>query len=131
MANVFKPMVCSLVAFGVIALLFFTGAVVAQPSNEENHSVAQEENHTQVIQAFTSEEAKNSDIVSIDDQTKGKVMFFMGVPLLVLLLVTGALGIAMGVYGKQVFVAHMLFAGLSMTLAIAHAVVGLVWFYPF
>ena len=111
--------------------MFFSDAVVAQQSSEENHSVAEEENQTQVIQAFTSEVAKNSDIVSIDDQTKGMVMFFMGVPLLVLLLVTGTLGIAMGVYGKQVFVAHMLFAGLSMTLAIAHAVVGVVWFYPF
>ena len=58
-------------------------------------------------------------------------MFVMGVPLLILLLVTGALGIAMGVYGKQVFVAHMVFAGLTMTLALAHAVVGIVWFYPF
>jgi len=48
-----------------------------------------------------------------------------------LLLVTGGLGVAMGVYGKQVFVAHMICAGLSMTLAIAHAIVGIVWFYPF
>jgi hypothetical protein len=37
----------------------------------------------------------------------------------------------MGVYGKQVFVAHMITAGLSVTLAIAHAVAALVWFNPF
>ena len=59
------------------------------------------------------------------------VMFVLGVPLLFLLLTTGVLGIAMGVYGKPVFVAHMVCAGLSMTLAVAHAIVGLVWFYPF
>jgi len=88
-----------------------------------------QENNTQVIQAFTSQE--KDDSASLEDQTKHLVMFVMGVPLLILLLVTGGLGIAMGVYGKQVFVAHMVCAGLSMTLAIAHAVVGVVWFYPF
>lgn len=87
------------------------------------------QDNTQVIQAFTSQE--KDDSVSLEDQTKHLVMFVMGVPLLILLLVTGGLGIAMGVYGKQVFVAHMVCAGLSMTLAIAHAVVGIVWFYPF
>ena len=59
------------------------------------------------------------------------VMFFLGVPLLILLIATVTLGIAMGVYGKQVFLPHMICAGLSMTLALGHAVVGIVWFYPF
>lgn len=86
------------------------------------------ENNSQVIQAFSGEEKPQQ---SIEDQTRRIVMFVMGVPLLILILVTGALGIAMGVYGKQVFVAHMIFAGLSMTLALAHAIVGVVWFYPF
>ena len=58
-------------------------------------------------------------------------MFALGAPLLMLLLITAGLGIAMGLYGKQVYVAHMIFAGLSLTLAIVHAVVGLVWFRPF
>jgi hypothetical protein len=58
-------------------------------------------------------------------------MFLLGVPLLIFLLITGVLGIAMGVYGKQVFVPHMVFAGLTVTLAVVHAIVGLVWFYPF
>lgn len=89
------------------------------------------QSNTQVMQAFTSQEPSESEIVSVDDQTKRVVMFVMGVPLLILLLATGALGIAMGVYGKQVFLAHMICAGLSMTLAMAHAVVGVVWFYPF
>lgn len=88
-----------------------------------------QQNNTQVIQAFTSQEQDKR--MSLEDQTKHLVMFVMGVPLLILLLVTGGLGIAMGVYGKQVFVAHMVFAGLSITLAIAHAIVGIVWFYPF
>ncbi len=64
-------------------------------------------------------------------QKKHLTMFLLGVPLLILLLITGALGIAMGVYGKQVFVLHMVSAGLTITLAFVHAIVGVVWFYPF
>ncbi len=65
------------------------------------------------------------------DVTRRWVMFALGAPLLVLLLITGALGIAMGVFGKPVYLAHMICAGLSVTLAIVHAIVGLVWFRPF
>ena len=83
------------------------------------------------MHAFTSQEVKDSDVIAIDEKKKRLIMFFLGVPLLILLFTTGALGIAMGVYGKQVFVAHMICAGLSMTLALGHAVVGIVWFYPF
>lgn len=83
------------------------------------------------MQAFVTKEAKDSDIVAIEDQTKRLIMFLMGVPLLILLIATTALGVAMGVYGKQVFLPHMICAGLSVTLAMAHAVVGIVWFYPF
>lgn len=84
---------------------------------------------TRVLQTFVAPEApKPSDGA---DQTRRWVMFALGAPLLMLLLITAGLGIAMGLYGKQVYVAHMIFAGLSLTLAIVHAVVGLVWFRPF
>jgi hypothetical protein len=55
----------------------------------------------------------------------------MGAALLIFIIVTAALGIAMAIYGKRVFVAHMIFAGFSVTLAIAHSVVAIVWFFPF
>jgi hypothetical protein len=83
----------------------------------------------QILKEFTEEKPK-SEIVQIDKQTKHKIMFYMAVPLLLLLIITVILGIAMAIYGKQVFVAHMISAGLSLTLAIAHAVVGIVWFFP-
>ena len=102
--------------------------IISFPLHAEERSP---ENNAQVIQAFTPKDAVQPGVISIEDKTKQIVMFMMGVPLLILLLATGALGIAMGVYGKQVFVAHMICAGLSMTLAVAHAIVGLVWFYPF
>lgn len=90
-----------------------------------------EQGSASVIQSFASDKSAKSELVQIEDQTKRLVMFVMGVPLLILIFVTAALGVAMGVYGKQVFVPHMVCAGLSLTLALGHAVVGIVWFYPF
>ncbi|MDQ6976413.1 MAG: hypothetical protein Q9M22_07610 [Mariprofundaceae bacterium] len=67
---------------------------------------------------------------AISDDRKHEILFLMGASLLLLLLTTGALGIAMGVFEKDVFVWHMLSAGLTITLALTHAVVSFVWFYP-
>jgi len=89
------------------------------------------DNTSEVLSAFNRDQDKPSAIVAIPDKKKRLIMFFMGVPLLIFILLTAALGIAMGVYGKPVYVQHMVCAGLSVTLAIAHAVVGIVWFYPF
>jgi len=84
-----------------------------------------------VMQSFADKQAELGEAVRISDQRKHQWLFVMGVTLLILLLTTAALGIAMGIYGKPVFVAHMITAGLSLTLAIAHAVAALVWFNPF
>lgn len=85
----------------------------------------------QIMRDFNKQKVEAKREKSITDKDKQRVMFLLGVTLLVLILSTGGLGIAMGVYGKPVFVAHMIFAGLSTTLAIVHAIVGIVWFYPF
>jgi hypothetical protein len=103
----------------------------AQAQQENTQQPAGEQGSASVIQSFASDKSAKSELVQIEDQTKRLVMFVMGVPLLILLLATAALGVAMGVYGKQVFVPHMVCAGLSLTLALGHAVVGIVWFYPF
>lgn len=113
------------IAFILSGIFYVTPALI-QADTE-----VRDEDSTQVMRAFTDTQSKDSDIIAIADQTKRQVMFFMGIPLILLLLATAALGVAMGVYGKQVFVSHMLCAGLSLTLALAHAVVGVVWFYPF
>jgi len=84
----------------------------------------------QVLQTF-EKNAPAPDTANPQDETRRWVMFFLGAPLLFLLLITGGLGIAMGVYGKPVYLAHMICAGLSITLAIVHAIVGMVWFRPF
>lgn len=94
-------------------------------------SEAEEQGSASVMGSFASDKSEKSELVQIEDQTKRLVMFVMGVPLLILLFATAALGVAMGVYGKHVFLPHMICAGLSLTLALGHAVVGIVWFYPF
>lgn len=118
---------------GLLLLLLSTSVVYASTSNTTNDAAVADKESAgiEVMRAFTTTEVVLGDAVAIEDQTKRLIMFLMGVPLLLLLLTTGALGIAMGVYGKPVFVAHMVCAGLSMTLAMGHAVVGIVWFYPF
>jgi cytochrome b subunit of formate dehydrogenase len=85
----------------------------------------------QIMRDFNQQRVDTERAKSITDKDKQRIMFLLGIVLIVLILITGGLGIAMGVFGKPVFVPHMIFAGLSTTLAIVHAIVGIVWFYPF
>ena len=109
-----------LLAIALAFLTFIQPAHAAEPPPSEG---------AQVIQGFNQEPPPPP----VDEKlrTRHKVMFLLGIPLLLFLLITAALGIATGLFGKQLFVLHMLFAGLSLTLAIVHAIVGLVWFFPF
>ena len=102
-----------------------------QQAQLQTQQQTDEQGSASVIGSFATDKSAKSELVQIEDKTKRLVMFVMGVPLLILIFVTAALGVAMGVYGKQVFVPHMVCAGLSLTLALGHAVVGIVWFYPF
>ncbi len=91
-----------------------------------------EVNGVQILEAFDRQQADRVDsAASIGDKKKHLIMFMLGIPLLILLLSTGAVGIAMGIFGKPLFLVHMILAGLTMTLALVHVIVGLVWFYPF
>lgn len=117
----------------VLILIIFTLPLYAAHAADVGPSAspATTDSTSDVLSAFNKDQGKPSDIVSIPEKKKRLVMFFMGVPLLIFILLTAALGIAMGMYGKPVYVPHMICAGLSVTLAIAHAIVGIVWFYPF
>ena len=99
-------------------------SVQAAESNTTGESV-------QILQEFNTQHREAEHAKSITDKDKKQVMFILGVLLLVMVMITGGLGIAMGIYGKPVFLAHMVFAGLSMTLAIVHAIAGIVWFFPY
>jgi hypothetical protein len=118
-----------------VAILLSIFSTLIWADGEDKPAAAQpsvaEQGDVKVIQSFSANEVKKTGVIEVEDKTKRLVMFVMGVPLLILLLATAALGIAMGIYGKQVYVPHMICAGLSLTLALGHAIVGLVWFFPF
>jgi hypothetical protein len=112
-----------------VLLAFLLSVSIVLPAHAED--TPHEGEGAQILEAFNKQHRETEHAKSITDKDKQRVMFLLGVSLLTLVLITGGLGIAMGLFGKSVFVAHMIFAGLSMTLAVVHAVVALVWFYPF
>lgn len=94
------------------------------------HQAHAAESNLQIVESFNQgDKAQNPN--DPNSKRKREIMFLMGIPLLIMLISTAVLGIAMGVFGKKVFVAHMVLASLSLCLAVVHAIVGLVWFFPF
>ena len=89
------------------------------------------DNGAQILNEFNKQNRSDIRAKAIPLKEKQQIMFLLGLGVILLVIITGGLGLAMGVFGKPLFVAHMVFAALSITLAIAHAIVGLVWFYPF
>lgn len=106
------------------ALLLFCTIPIARADDKDQKAV-------KVMEAFEQQASQDKTDRPLTIQKKHLAMFLLGVPLLIMLLITGGLGIAMGIYGKQVFVLHMISAGLTITLAFVHAIVGVIWFYPF
>ncbi len=96
-----------------------------------SRDTASSTNDVAVMESFNRQQAELGEAVRIDTERKHQILFFMGITLLILILLTASYGVAMAIYGKQVFVRHMVLAGLSVTLAIAHSVVAIVWFFPF
>ncbi len=114
-----------LVPLAIMLLSIF----VIPPARAESANTDNE--RAQIVQAFQQQHIATEKAKSISLKDKYRIMFILGVTLLFLVLTTGGLGVAMVVYGKQVFVIHMIFAGLTMTLAVIHAIVGMVWFFPY
>lgn len=112
-----------------IMLAVLLSALSLLPAYAEESSSSGES--AQILQAFNQQHRNDERDKAISPKEKQQIMFLLGVVLITLVLITAGLGVAMGLYGKPVFVAHMVFAGLSVSLAIVHAIVGLVWFYPF
>lgn len=124
----------SSVFFGLLTGLMLSVAMPGyadEPAVEQKMEQKAEQQSAGVLQAFENDRSAKSELVAIEQKTKHLIMFLMGIPLLLLIITTVSLGIAMVVYDKRVFVPHMVCAGLSLTLALGHAVVGMVWFYPF
>lgn len=85
-----------------------------------------------VMSAFTeSADQKLTAKSAVEDEFRHKLLFFMGLLLLVFIFSTAYFGVSMAMFGKDVFIPHMIFAGATVFLAVAHAVVAVVWFFPF
>jgi len=90
------------------------------------------QNGPQILEQFNRQQPQRQSGVSVIAQHERQViMFSIGAVLLALLIGTASVGIAVAVFGKPLFLLHMILAGLTVTVALVHVVVGLVWFYPF
>jgi len=89
------------------------------------------EEHAAVLETFRDIDELSDEQQLAEQQGKHEIMFIMGVLLLIGVLVTAGLGISMAVFAKQVFLAHMISAGFTVFLSLAHAVTAIVWFFPF
>jgi len=83
------------------------------------------------IQTFNKRRYDEVGILKVAAQKKHKILFIMGVCLLLGILTTAGLGLAMVLGEKPLFMWHMAVAGVTVTLAIAHAVTSIIWFFPF
>jgi len=98
-------------------------------STSNTPQVSDSQSAEAVMQQF-ADDVEVSPQRKIETERKHQILFLMGVSLLVLLLITGTLGIAMVAFGKDVFLPHMIFAGLSLTLAAVHSATAIAWFWP-
>lgn len=80
---------------------------------------------------FNNLHQDETGLLKVSTKERHKILFWMGLGLIIGLLVTAGFGLNMVLGGRPLFIWHMLFAGISITLAIAHAVTAMVWFYPF
>jgi hypothetical protein len=89
-------------------------------------------NGPQILEEFGRQQPQRpGGVTVIADHEKQVIMFSIGTVLLVLLISTASVGIAVAAFGKELFLVHMILAGLTVTVALIHVVVGIVWFFPF
>jgi len=86
----------------------------------------------QILEQFGRQQPKRpAGPTVIGEHEKQVIMFSIGSVLLLLLIGTASVGIAVAAFGKPLFLVHMILAGLTVTVALIHVVVGVVWFFPF
>jgi len=117
------------VVFIVWILLLILG-LPAFPASAAQDGVSAGES-SQVMQGFTELSLQKEKSLEMSEKKKHIVLFGMGISLVILILTTAGLGLAMVLYRKPVFVAHMICAGMSVTLALVHAIAAMIWFFPF
>ncbi len=89
-------------------------------------------NGAQILEQFNRQQPQRPPrATTIAEHERQVIMFTIGTVLLVLLLSTASVGIAVAAFGKPLFLVHMILAGLTVTVALVHVIVGVVWFFPF
>lgn len=89
-------------------------------------------NGAQILEEFGRQQPQHAErATSIAEHERQVIMFSIGAVLLILLISTASVGISVAVFGKPLFLLHMILAGLTVTMALVHVIVGLVWFFPF
>lgn len=102
----------------LLPVTFFSSTVTANESS-------------QVMETF-NESATGGMVASFDEtRQQHEILFIMGVILLLMIFVTAGFGLTMVLTDKKVFVFHMVFAGATVFLSLAHAVAAIVWFFPY
>ena len=130
-----------LVSLFVLTLLFSSQLFAvdnssARPAEDPvassvDSAVNEAADRSSVLKSFVG--SNRGKLVASYDEQKGQheILFYMGVTLLLFVFLTAGYGIAMGMLGKEVFVQHMICAGITVFLAVAHSIVAIVWFFPF
>ena len=121
----------SLLGLIILSVLLLFGLSKLSFAQQAQESTISNSDTTGIMTSFTEKEEALGDAVAISDKRKHQVLFIMGIFLLIFIFTTAILGLRMVLFGKEVFVAHMIFAGGSVFLATAHAVTAIVWFFPF
>lgn len=114
---------------GLLILLPVMAQATIENSNQQSDP-SRELSSEAVMQQFSGEQEESPER-KIELQRKHEILFMMGVALLVLLFLTATMGIAMVAFEKDVFVAHIILAGLTLTLATVHAATSIAWFWPY
>src|SRR3569833_1147791 len=76
----------------------------------------------EVLKGFAERQDVTHGVKEVADKRKHQILCIMGFALLGGILVSAGLGIALALVGYEVFLAHLLAAGFSVFLAVAHAV---------
>ncbi len=113
----------------VAALLLIVANVT--PLSAQDADDAAQDDSMAVMEGFNQKILADDGAYKLTEETKHQVLFVMGALLLILIAFTVYFGVSMGLSGKSLFLQHMICAGLTVTLAIAHAVAAMVWFFPF
>ncbi len=116
----------------ILTLILMLTTQVLAPASSADVPPSATSNGAQILEEFGRQQSqplpRSSNIAEHERQV---IMFSIGALLLLLLLGTASIGVAVAVFGKPLFLMHMIFAGLTVTVAIVHVIVGVVWFFPF